>query len=386
MSLVQRKINSPEHTYINARIDNIYAGDETPKRATLTQKYSALIDKQSDYEMAVTFWNLKGELPIFICPIVEGITQNNIDLTPFGVCFSYAGNDYSAPVIYQSFSSVYGVNVPFPKPPSKNGGIQDLQTNAYYTVYAYKDFLDMVNSAIVTAFVAFKVAHPTSPNSNVPQFVFDPATKLISLLCDFTFSQPGTAYFHMNDLLLNYFAGLQVEFNGYNQPNFKDYTFIIEQGAYNTNAFAVPGDVIPTPPLLPEVLKITQDYNALYLWSNIRSVIFTSSTILSRDEVMPPVLNPNSQFAQNLNKFNPTSTNIISYYDLIEDANSTATARQFIYYNPPIYKWIDLMGDTPLQTIQLDVYIQTTNGQLLPLFIPSNQCIDIKFLFRKKNI
>ena len=83
MSLIQKKINSSEHRYINVRMDNIYSGKEAPKRATITQKYSALLDKQSDYEMAVTFWNLKGELPIFFCPIKEGYLQSDINLTNF---------------------------------------------------------------------------------------------------------------------------------------------------------------------------------------------------------------------------------------------------------------------------------------------------------------
>ncbi len=460
--LSKRMEEGREHIYYNVRISNIYDDTEEPQEATTNLKVSEILPKQSNYEMAITFWRIQGQLPIFICPIKEGLvnvdtitgitnanpgvittagahglaagdyvtisgvtgmtqvngvyyvysvpavnqltliesgattplnttgygvyiaggliraTSNNIDLTNFGVCYNYGGNDYFAPVIYASDSAAGAVQTP--KSPRKNNGIQDV-TTGYYNVYTFYHFIDLVNTALNTAWTAFNAAHPGVHASPI-FFQYDATTGLISLVAAYSYSQPGAATVYMNRLLQNYFEALRYEYHGIDQTNFKDVSFIFYDQPGNGNGYAIPPLAVTNP---PAYLIYKQEYDARYFWFNISTILFTSSTIHVRNENIPSILNPNATnpaFVQG-NTFNPNFGSILSYYDIFYSPGGVAV-REPIYYNPQIYKWVDLVSQSVLNQMNVNIYVQLLNGLIIPLFIPPNQSIDIKFLFRKK--
>ena len=78
-----------EHIYYDIRLENQFDGVDSSAstNASYNKQTSTILERQSDYELAVSFWSLRGQIPIFVCPILEG-TNNFINDTPFGVCFS----------------------------------------------------------------------------------------------------------------------------------------------------------------------------------------------------------------------------------------------------------------------------------------------------------
>ena len=366
-----------EHIYYDIRIDN----QSTPTNSSAStdtsfnKQTNQILPRQSDYEMAVSFWSLRGQIPIFVCPILGG---NNafINDTPFGVCFSFGTDDYPVRIIYSSDSVV---NV-LPRPPSQNNGIQDNSTTYYY-IYTFQKFITLINSAITTSYNQFNAVHP-GIHASAPQFQYDSITGLISLVAERSYSQPGGALLNVNALLFNYIEGIRVNFNGYNKNNFKDFNFIFDELPFNQLGFSVPPNTITNPPAFN---KYSQEYDLRYLWCNIKSILITSNSISARGEYLPQTDNPN--FINNVtNSFNPNTRSVISYYDIFLDSSggNGANWRQYLYYEPKIYKWTDLMSDSPLNNINVEMFIQLNNGELLPLSIPADAVATVKLLFRKK--
>ena len=371
-----------ENIYFNIKIDNLYKNTERPKLAQKNEKTSDILAKQSDYKCAVTFWNIRGQIPVFICPILEG-TNPNINDTPFGVCYSFGGNDYSQRVIYapDAQTSTYIL----PNPPSNNNGVQDL-SSTYYYIYTFDHFIQLVNDALSQAYTAFNAVHPGIHNSPV-YIKYDKNTGLMSFIAEYSYANQAGADIFLNALLINYFEAIRMDFYGYDQPDFKDFRLIMEHNATNENAYTPPGGTIPPPPANPPYIQMLQEYDCRYLWANVKSILFTSSSIQTRNEFIPQVANPNLLSLQGqTNSFNPNYRNILSYYDIIYDSSGTSGAnwRQYLYYNPNVYKYIDLVSDEPLNSFDIEIFMQLTNGQLIPLTIPINSSVDLKLLFKRK--
>jgi hypothetical protein len=383
--MIRRDIKSGvEHIYFNSRIDNIYAGDETPKLCATTQKTSNILERQRDYEMAISFFRCNGDIPIFFCPIEEGL-NTDINRTNYGVCFSYGGTDYPARLQYTFEGNPLGYASTLPKAPSVNNGLQDYSTG-YYGVYTFQHFINMTNTALQTAYTAFNTAHPGIHNS-APWFQYDPVSGLISLIAEFSYSVAGNAQVFMNALLYNYYEAIRVFGVGFNQPNFKDYRFEIVHLPGNQNAYALPGAPVIVPPANPAYLRFTQEYDVRFLWQNITSLLITSPSIQMRSEYLPSAYNANAltNIGGDTGTFNPNFNQVLSYFDIVYETGQVSV-RQPIYYNPQVLKWIDLLSDGPLNQMSINVYVILNNGVLLPLYLQSeaNNGFDIKFEFRKK--
>tara|TARA_R110002072_G_scaffold209146_1_gene366720 strand:- start:5474 stop:6652 length:1179 start_codon:yes stop_codon:yes gene_type:complete len=368
-----------EHIYYDIRLENAFDGTDSSasSNATYNKQTSNILSRQSDYELAVSFWSLRGQIPIFVCPILEG-NNNNINDTPFGVCFSFGGVDYSQRIIYAPDSTF---NAPLPTSPLNNNGVQD-NLSTYYYIYTFQLFITMINTALTASYIAFNAVNG-GIHASAPQFQYDAETGLISLIAERSYSQAGGASVNVNALLFNYIEGIRVNFNGYNQPNFKDFNFIFTEEPFNKLGFGIPPNVVTNP---PSHNKYTQEYDVRYLWANVKSILITSSSINTRDEYLPETINPNFINQNRNNAFNPNSRTVISYYDIFLDSNggNGANWRQYLYYEPKIYKWTDLMSDSPLNNINIEIFIQLTSGELLPLSIPCQAVATIKLLFRKK--
>ena len=134
---------------------------------------------------------------------------------------------------------------------------------------------------------------------------------------------------------------------------------------------------IPPAPILspPAYLMYKQEYDVKFLWGNIKSILFTSSSIGCRQEYIPIG-----------NNIGTSTSSVLSYYDIIYDTsgNSGANWRQYLYYNPSILKWIDLITDSHLTNINISIYFLLKDGSIIPLYLPSGAFAEIKLVFRKK--
>lgn len=90
------------------------------------------------------------------------------------------------------------------------------------------------------------------------------------------------------------------------------------------------------------------------------------------------------KISNTLGQFNSPSRSILAYFDII--TNGGVDWRQNLYNNPNYRRWYDLTDNTALTGIDLDIYLELDNGSLIPFLIDVADCIDIKFVFKKKGV
>jgi len=83
----------------------------------------------------------------------------------------------------------------------------------------------------------------------------------------------------------------------------------------------------------------------------------------------------------NIGQFNNPSGSVLSYFDLINQGG--VDWRQNLVSSPSYRKYLDLLSNEDLSSVDLDIYIQLTNGALVPLFLGINESIAIKFTFKR---
>ena len=397
-----------ERIYYNCRLDNQIdnVSNSATEIAVYNKQSQNILENQSDYEMAVQSYGIRAKLPIFVAPIIQGV-NTDINAMPYSVCYSYTNpfvpgsprQDFKKDVVWapdQAFASFNPNRVaPLPKSPAENNGIQDFLTSPnYYYCNSYKSFLDMVNLALREAWVDFNAAVP-GVHAEPVWVQYDARTGLFAFVGPYSMTGAGgvglnRAAVTMDALLYKYFDGIESRFNGYNTSNGRDYEIVFEQFPGQSNYWSLGNHYAGVVPNVttnpPAYLIMEQETDLRHLWNNIKQIIISTESINVRTEFMPFI-----EFPQQINKainnrFNQPRKSIISYEDYNVTGNNWRPGiHRDIYYEPYFYKWIDLISDSVLNNIQIEIFFQTEEGVTLPLNIPRNGVCNVKLAFRKKN-
>ena len=105
-------------------------------------------------------------------------------------------------------------------------------------VFGYQVFIDMVNSALATAWTALITANMSAPGASgdPPRLLLDPTTDIISLIAQQNAFTPDNAMgttIYMNQALFRLFNSLPNGFNGYNAPNGKSFSITVKNDYNN---------------------------------------------------------------------------------------------------------------------------------------------------------
>jgi hypothetical protein len=456
-------LNSGDKIYYNLKFANIYNNIQKIKNFDVKNESSIILEKQSNYRLAIHSFRLDMIIPLFLMPIKEGFVFNsnitnisksfpcvittsinhnlieneyiniinvlgmtqingeylvreilsptsfsintlfskpvssenydsytsggqvdnvngNINLTDLGLCLSVGGNDYFSSILYIPDKNLTEIPEYLPLSPRQNNGVQDNKTRYYYT-YSFNTFVKMINTAFINATSSLNIGE--SSTYEPPFIEYDSLSGLFSVIVPYSYVSNNIDVF-MNVKLTSYLGGIRYEFQGLNKVNFKDNKLILENNNY-TNSYAKKGDVLPVPPANPKYLKFIQEYDTRYKFDEIVSLIITSNYIKCRSEYYPQIANPNSSqivLRQN-NSFNTSTQSIISVFDLI-DGEGLISWREVQYYQPKIYKWIDLISDDALNKVDVQIYYETKKGEFLLATIDTGSQSNIRFVFEKK--
>ena len=413
------EINSDtEHIYYNARIDNLLDGVDNgaSEECVYNKQTQNILERQSDYEMAVQSWSIRTLLPVFIATIKQG-TNTDINAMPFKVCYSFTTGGITTNFPTELIWVADPVNLdgrPLPKAPIDNNGLQDVKTSPnYYWANNYMTFINIINTALKSSYDAFNVAHPGIHAEEV-WLQYDARTGLISFIAETSYATtPIRARVWVDALLFKYIDTIQNQFYGYNNADGKDYQINFQLQNGNSNAWALGNHYAGTVPNIqtdpPDYIIMEQETDTRFLWSNIKQILITSTSIGVRSEYMPyiefpqslneqrTIPNPNRQPGQpatsliNDSIFNLNTKAVISYIDYGYASPNQSTASEMsslhrdIFYKPVFYKWIDLTTNSPLNNLNIEMFCQTEDGFILPLRIPNKSSVNIKLVFRKKN-
>lgn len=359
---------------------NFIIGEKVDRQPLFDAKFQQNLDEvfitnPSEYYISVVRFSIPCQnIPIFV-PEIQSYPNTNLNNTVYSLSLEY--NGFTSGETFIQFIS--GNPNSYVSPISTNSPNADT-SSIYYWVYNFQAFIDMVNAAFQTAFMALNVSSGGLPLGAVaPYFEFDPSTQLISLVAqrlfyDQTLLNPINIF--MNYKLFVYFDGIEINYLGTGAnmylPNGKDVQLIVKD---LKNNWYNPSFVAPaTPPLY---YKMTQNFPNLVTWNVFKSLQITSNMIPIREEYAPSLKDisggSNTESQVFLKDFEPV-------------LNNGGDSRGILYFvlDGP-YQLINLVSTTPLTKLDITMYWVDRFGRKFLLQCPYNQVISVKVVFIKKS-
>ena len=308
---------------------------------------SPFLQKPSDFNLSIVRFSLDTyNLPVFI-PIIN-YESDNPDETIYSLSIKYNGKSYTKNITWKSPNS----NVSKPSKTSNN--FQDFNSNYYYcNTFTY--FINLLNDEINDLFSEIKNDNSTE-NVDLQAFYF-------KFNSDFTFSIILNKTLEDTEIFFN--NGLYSLFSSFTFENIDSDNYkLIYRNYEDTDKF-----------------EIVQDYAAIDIWSPISSLVFTSSSLpIIASQISKPNIFYANQLISNSNNSND-SNKIITDLEVNQQ-----NYKPNLLYNPTAeYRYIEMLGDTPLNYIDISVMIKLKNGQLVPFYLSSFGSMTLKILFKKKD-
>lgn len=349
--------NKADNVYLNIVItNNVSSTDPYPKNIqavydeTLTQP---ILNIPSEYYASIIRFSMPLDtIPFFSFPVDR--TQNNANISQLLVGVKVlAGNEFSSFVTYVPQNDT---------PPPTSGGPNISYTQSlsqYYFIYSIQPFINMINTALNTAFVA-----AGSPGGVAPFYVYDPITQLISLIVD-------------NAFLV---AGAQIFLNSYLKNYLDSFVFTTLNNIPN-GAFKYFHNLTPTPYGQTSPFRYQQEYNSLDLWFDIRKIVVQSSSLPGSEEASPNYDPGESQGTNGRVSYSPIVTDFVISYNNINDVSSV-----LVMEPSPQYRLIDMNSNIPISRLNFSFYWLSKNGNLYPVLLSPNNSITMKIAFFKRSL
>jgi hypothetical protein len=222
-------------------------------------------------------------------------------------------------------------------------------------IWNITDFIDQVNTAILTAFNLIKV-EVGFPTVKAPELVYDANTRLISFFTEASMETGSGVRFGMSNLLYSYFPSFNVREDALLIPNKFVYFFQILSNPINNITYGgVPG------------YRILQEFSTVSLWNGVEKILFSSSTIPVNEELL--------QSGTDLRQ------RVLFDFILSNDQLNDRTAIN--YYNEGGQRWAQMGSHWPLKKLDLEVDILFKGGSTLPLRLNKLDTLTAKLEFRR---
>ncbi len=322
------------------------------------QRTRNIVDKASDYYLSV----VRFTIPSFYVPVlifellrdgggvpIPGVGVYSITLERLGqieqrhILYTYQGN-----------------------------GSPSISKADHYYIYSFVHMATMINTAFTSAYNALSAGVGVPAGSVAPYFVFNPNSRLFTLFADETYSltsentvvNPITIY--MNDQLWTLFYALpHLRLNqtiGFADDG-KDVQLLLQNYHNNWSDSNDPNDD-------HQYLVLQQEYITLYNWNPYKKIVLITSLLPSQSEY---VKGNGDGFEKILTDFSAS--------------NDIADQRSVYQYLPTAqYRLIDLLSDDPVRRVDVRVFWQDIENNLIPIALPWNSQINIKMAFINRKL
>ncbi|HMG14207.1 MAG TPA: phage minor capsid protein [Saprospiraceae bacterium] len=249
----------------------------------------------------------------------------------------------------------------------------------------YWQFFDRVNAALTAAFNALKAGTTGSSPTQAPFLIFDPPTQLTSLIFTQDYDPDVVSPTIEMWVNLNLYHKL---FVGYRQTNLPGTSVSAAKRAHMTvtdvgNNVGFFQDPLCPPPKCcgtgctgPVYYQMSGETVNVGLMNETIGIVFTSNNIPSRSEAIPLGINSGSTT-------NASRKILIDFITPI--SGDTPSPRESVdyQYNAVIYRWIDLLGSTPLYTLDIQAWYENDAQDLFPIVLVPGATMTMKILFKK---
>lgn len=327
-----------------------------------------------------------SSIPAFICPIVNGKTQSDPDLTPFKIRFEYYANattmlyGLTENIIFQS--QVLGQ---VPKAPLDNEGKQDFITvPAYYYVYDIAWMLKIFNDSIKNTFDTFCTALlGLGVNLNPDLFPF------------YTWNQS------IKRFSLNFPTTKWDQEGGYPQISFY-------QDNLSGDLFGCPSNVYSKEPSTNYLMlcydlydnivqfnsinyyKMTATTDSLNIWCPVKRLLFTISDIPVKTEIESSFINVPFEAQPNNDAASLSRPNLNVFFDLLVDQDQFADNRNYVQYTASSIaqsRLVGLSSGAIIRNFTINIFWTDVFGNYNPLLASANQQNSLKLaLYSKKTM
>lgn len=378
--------DTPDKVYYDITISNLQNTATSPPVLYFNETRNSpfVLDPESYYLSIVRFTLDTNTLPI-IQPEIQPSPNSNVNLTTYSITM-----DWDNPVApFQSFTQqTFLTFIPqnkqaiVPAPPSQTlSGLQNNDTG-YYDIYNYQYWIQLVNNTFIQCYNALNAqvvgAGLALPSPHAPVMSWDTNGNIAILNAD------KAGY---NDATANY---IKIYFNPQLFNLFSSFPFIIESNdvvAGGKNARIIMSgfggaNEVQFPPVAPTytALQIVQEYSTIVLWTPITSIVFTSNTLpIVANQVSAPLLFFNGKRFQ-------SGGNNSNIAQIITDfvANDGNYKPNIVYIPSAQYRLVNLVGNSPLYNIDVEVFYKNRVGEFIPIRLGSGGTATIKILFTRK--
>jgi len=379
----------PEHEYVDIQIVN-NANTYEPQPIIFNQiKTSNIIDSCQDYYLSVIKWSFNSNIPQII-PHLALSTKNFPNQPYTGLTIYYVNIGKGTTQANATFSQTTVKPVFFTPengyiaPPSFQPTQLELYSNPFFYIYSVENFLKMVNNAIEQSFNQAKITIGGLDDAVAPRFIWNTNTNKLNLIVSKEFVEginTDTYYISMNCPLYNLFDTFPSYCNSLSTalPAQNNFLFSLNDN-YGLQSFSDPNAGTGTPLTL---YTYSQQSSSVVSWSPVNSLLFTTSLIPINSEYSgaPQYL------GENLSGINAQQNLTAVLTDFtIPMVDGTEYCRTMLYYIPTSeYRLIDLLGNTPLNQLNIQVYWKDIIGQLHPATLKLGTNASMKILLRKRS-
>lgn len=330
-------------------------GSDTPAVFN-TSLSPPLLDIPDNYYLSVVRFNIPTQnIPIVIAQIPDPAFPNNTNLW-VTLLESASGTSSQQQVIWVPEN----LNIPTTDP-------------FYYYSYCYTGLLEMVNTALETAFAAITTPGDALP----PYFQLEPEVGRISLVAQKKYYETGPVpattliSIGISNSLLQYLNGLPQDFLDF--PAFTNpLDSILRVIDFGNNTYVPPNTTAPANSLL----RMEQEFPCLSDWNCIQSIRVVSDILPVRKESIVSTLSGTTGSLG--------SAAILQ--DFIPNLDFNAALRTNVQYFGESMQLINMYGQSALNQISVAVYwVDRFTQESHLLYVPYGQVFNIKFAFIKKS-
>lgn len=382
MSLTQRETGSK--IYYDLVVTNLATISKPPPPLYFneTRNTPFVLDPESYYLSIVRFSLDTPTLPI-IQPEIQP-NQGNVNLTTYSVTLSWTNPIAPFQTFNQQEFLIYqpqNLAIEVPAPPSLTSTkLQNNQTG-YYDVYNYQYFIYLVNQTFLTAFnnlnaqvIGAGLVLPTSYSPVMDWNVSDNTAVLTADQAGYDDTTANYIRIYFNPSMYQLFSSFPIIIEGFDLGLGKNVRIV-------TNSLGG-SNLVQYPPVAPVYtgIQVYQEYSTISLWTPITSIVFTSNTlpVVTNQLSAPLIYYDGTTFVGGGNNANVAQ--VVTDF-IADDAKYKPT---LIYEPTAQYRLVDLVGNRPLYTFDLNIFWKNRVGELIPFRLSSGSTATIKILFSRK--
>ncbi len=372
--------SDPDRVYYDIQLNNY---DSTTAEYVPVEfnerRANPFLNNPESYNFTVARFNLDTpNLPVFRPSIKHNATSANETIYKLTIeAATYTGGVQTGSSIANQTVTwqPQDLSAPVPNAPADIvGGFQNNE-GGYYDSYSYSHFTNLVNVAIKQAYIAAcaGVTVPVTPTTPA-KIQFQPSSGGFLLYApqgefrtlNSVYAVDGTYMkIYFNNALYELFSGFPAWITSRTSSNNHHYQL---QVTSELSTDIVDGNVV-----------VQQEYSSYILWTPVTAIVFTAANF----PIRPSIVN-NPLIFENGVKLK-SGINADTILQITDFAGATNYKAQ-INYTPSNYRWLDLVGNSPLTELSFQVFWKDRQGKLNRVYLSPGASCTMKVLFSKKDL